>query len=399
MSAPGRPARSRYLLGVWIRSLLWTFAESVVAIFLAVVLGGIGIFLFSGLLPNHSAFDLGLPIAAYGALWSGAVGYPNGVGSTLSYATPLILAGLGVGLGFKAGLFNIGGRGQFLMGAIGAMAVVTFFGQSLPGFATIVLALVVAAIFGGFAGFIPGVLKATSGAHEVVTTIMLNYVFVFATYWAISGPLRLPHSPQPITVDVGTRASALGTINILGWNLLGRDAHWGVLLAVLGIPLLWFLLYRTTLGFEIRAAGANSDAARYAGMKTRQLVVLTMSMAGALCGLAGGTTLLGVVHQIAPGYDTTIGFDAITVALLGRSNPMGIALAGLLLGGMRAGAQSMQISPGVPGELVDALQAVILLFLVINLLRRWRATHHVDAPTVAPAEPYGLGAVPAEVSE
>ena len=399
MSTPGRPAPSRYLLGVWIRSLLWTFAESVVAILLAVVLGGIGIFLFSGLLPNHSAFDLGLPIAAYGALWSGAVGYPNGVGSTLSYATPLILAGLGVGLGFKAGLFNIGGRGQFLMGAIGAMAVVTFFGQSLPGFATIVLALVVAAIFGGFAGFIPGVLKATSGAHEVVTTIMLNYVFVFATYWAISGPLRLPHSPQPITVDVGTRASALGTINILGWNLLGRDAHWGVLLAVLGIPLLWFLLYRTTLGFEIRAAGANSDAARYAGMKTRQLVVLTMSMAGALCGLAGGTTLLGVVHQIAPGYDTTIGFDAITVALLGRSNPMGIALAGLLLGGMRAGAQSMQISPGVPGELVDALQAVILLFLVINLLRRWRATHHVDAPTVAPAEPYGLGAVPAEVSK
>ena len=132
MSTPGRPASSRHLLGVWIRSLLWTFAESVVAILLAVVLGGIGIFLFSGLLPNHSAFDLGLPIAAYGALWSGALGYPNGVGSTLSYATPLILAGLGVGLGFKAGLFNIGGRGQFLMGAIGAMAVVTFFGQSLP---------------------------------------------------------------------------------------------------------------------------------------------------------------------------------------------------------------------------------------------------------------------------
>jgi simple sugar transport system permease protein len=399
MSASGRPATSPSSVGVRVRALLWTFAESVVAILVAVILGGIGIFLFSGLLPNHSPFDTGLPIAAYGALWSGAVTYPRGVGSTLAYATPLILAGLGVGLGFKAGLFNIGGRGQFLMGTIGALAVVTLFGNSLPGFATIALALIVAAIFGGFAGFIPGALKATSGAHEVVTTIMLNYVFVFVTYWAISGPLRLPRSPQAVTVDVGTRSAALGTINILGVNIFGPNAHWGVLLALAGIPLIWFLLFRTTLGFEIRAAGANSDAARYAGMKTKQLVVLTMSLAGALCGLAGGTTLLGVVHQIAPGYDTTIGFDAITVALLGRSNPIGIALAGLLLGGMRAGSQSMQISPGVPGELVDALQAIILLFLVINMLRRLRLRRHSEGPTVASAEPYGLSAVSTEAAQ
>jgi general nucleoside transport system permease protein len=399
MSASGQPATSRSSPRAWIRALLWTLAESIVAILFAVVVGGIGIFLFSGFLPNHSAFDVGLPIAAYGALWSGAVTYPNGVGSTLAYTTPLILAGLGVGLGFKAGLFNIGGRGQFLMGAIGALAVVTLFGNSLPGFATIALALVIAAVFGGFAGFIPGALKATSGAHEVVTTIMLNYVFVFVAYWAISGPLRLPHSPQPITVDVGTRGAALGTISFFGVDIFGRSAHWGVLLAPVFLVLLWFLLFRTTLGFEIRAAGANSDAARYAGMKTRQLVVLTMSMAGALCGLAGGTTILGVVHQIAPGYDTTIGFDAITVALLGRSNPIGIALAGLLLGGMRAGSQSMQISPGVPGELVDALQAIILLFLVINMLRRLRLRRHAEGPTAASAEPLGLGAVSTEAAQ
>jgi simple sugar transport system permease protein len=399
MSPSRNAAGSRSSLGAGLRALLWTLAESFVAILFAVVLGGIGIFLFSGFLPNHSAFDIGLPVAAYGALWSGAVTYPNGVGSTLAYSTPLILAGLGVGLGFKAGLFNIGGRGQFLMGAIGALAVVTLLGDSLPGFATIALALVIAAVFGGFAGFIPGALKATSGAHEVVTTIMLNYVFVFVAYWAISGPLRLPHSPQPITVDVGTSGAALGTISLFGVDIFGRSAHWGVLLAPVFVVLLWFLLFRTTLGFEIRAAGANSDAARYAGMKTRQLVVLTMSMAGALCGLAGGTTILGVVHQIAPGYDTTIGFDAITVALLGRSNPIGIALAGLLLGGMRAGSQSMQISPGVPGELVDALQAIILLFLVINMLRRLRLRRHSEGPTVASAEPYGLGAVSTEAAQ
>jgi len=175
---------------------------------------------------------------------------------------------------------------------------------------------------------------------------------------------------------------------------------WGVLLAVLGIPLLWFLLYRTTLGFEIRAAGANSDAARYAGMKNppaRRPDDVNGRRACAAWRAAQHCS--GSCTRIAPGYDTTIGFDAITVALLGRSNPMGIALAGLLLGAMRAGAQSMQISQACPANWSIALQAVILLFLVINLLRRWRATHHVDAPTVAPAEPYGLGAVPAEVSK
>ena len=387
MSASANAAGSRSSLRGWGSNLLWTLAESVVAILLAIFVGGIGIVLFSGLLPNHSAFDLGLPIAAYGALWSGAVGWPNGIGSTLSYATPLILAGLGVGLGFKAGLFNIGGRGQFLMGSVGAMTVVTLMGAHQNGLVTIPLALLAGALFGAFAGFIPGALKATSGAHEVVTTIMLNYVFVFATYWAISGPLRLPNSPQPITADASARGAALPII-----GFLGRDAHAGILLALLALPLVWFLLFRTTLGFEIRAAGANSDAARYAGMKTKQLIVLTMSMAGGLCGLAGATTLLGVVHQMAPGYDTTVGFDAITVALLGRSNPIGIGLAGLLLGAMRAGAQSMQISPGVPAELVDALQAIILLFLVINMLRRWRATRHGDGPIVKPTETLGVGA-------
>jgi ABC-type uncharacterized transport system permease subunit len=374
---------SRYRLARRVgRSLGLLLGESVVAILLALVVGGIGIALCSGFLPNHSPFDIGLPIAAYGALWSGAVSWPNGIVSTLVYATPLILAGLGVGLGFKAGLFNIGGRGQFLMGTVGAMAVVTAIGASQPGYVTIPLALVVAALFGGFAGFIPGALKATSGAHEVVTTIMLNYVFVFVTYWAISGPLRLPKSPQPITADVSTRHGALPVVSFSS----GHDLNIGVILALIAIPLIWILLYRTTLGFEIRAVGANSDAARYAGMKTKRLIVLTMSLAGALCGLAGATTLLGVVHQIAPGYDTTIGFDAITVALLGRSNPIGVGLAALLLGGMRAGASAMQISPGVPAELVDALQAIILLFLVVNLLRRWLARRDRYGSLPAPAD-------------
>jgi simple sugar transport system permease protein len=149
------------------------------------------------------------------------------------------------------------------------------------------------------------------------------------------------------------------------------------------------LLYRTTLGFEIRAAGANPDAARYGGMRTNRLIVLTMSIAGLLAGLAGATTILGVVHQVAPGYDTTVGFEAITVALLARSNPIGVVFSGLLLGAMRAGAQSMQIQAGVPPELVDALQAIILLLLVINVLRRWLAGRS-NGKRSAPAATVGL---------
>ena len=361
-------------------------AEPLVAILLALLVGAVGISLLSGLVPGHSAFDLGLPVAAYLALLEG-VASPNGITSTLVYATPLILAGLGVALGFKAGLFNIGGRGQFLMGAVGAMAVASTVGTSQSSYITIPLALLAGAAFGAAAGFIPGFLKAASGAHEVVTTIMLNYIFVFLTYWAISGPLALANAPQPITADVMTRNAALPIF-------LGRDGHIGILLALIAVPIIWFLLYRTTLGFEIRSAGANPDAARYGGMKTNRLIVLTMSLAGMMSGLAGSTTLLGVVHQMAPGYDTTIGFDAITVALLGRSNPVGVLFAGLLLGAMRAGSQTMQIQAGVPPELVDALQAIILVFLVINALRRWLG-HRAAAPGSLPP----TGVVAGEVAE
>ncbi len=353
-------------------------AEPLAAIVLALLVGAVLIVLFSGLVARHSAFDLGLPVAAYAALLEGAVS-PNGMTATLVYATPLILAGLGVAIGFKAGLFNIGGRGQFLMGAVGALAVATVVGQTQSSYITIPLALLVGALCGAAAGFVPGALKATSGAHEVVTTIMLNYVLVFVTYWAISGPLALPGSPQPISVDVATRNAALPII-------LGRDGHLGILVALVAVPLVWFLLYRTTLGFEIRAAGANSDAARYGGMRTNRLIVLTMSLAGLLAGLGGATTILGVVHQVAPGYDTTVGFDAITVALLARSNPIGVMFSGLLLGAMRAGAQTMQIQAGVPPELVDALQAIILVLLVVNVLRRWldgRSRQHGSTPSAA----------------
>jgi len=354
------------------RRILQSFAEPLAAILLALLVGGIGILLFSGLVPdpstghNRPPLDIGLPIAAYSALIGGVASF-NGLTSTLVFATPLILAGLGVAVGFKAGLFNIGGRGQFLMGSIGAVATVSAIGSSAGPWISIPAALIVGALFGALAGFLPGFLKATSGAHEVVTTIMLNYILFYVSNWAIRGPLTLPRAPQPETHDV----SALnGALYILPFT---RDLHIGVFIALAAVPLIWFLLYKTTLGFEIRAAGANQDAARYAGMQTRRLIVLTMSLSGMLMGLAGSITLLGVVHQTAFGYDTGIGFDAITVALLARSNPIGVLFSGLLLGAMRAGSPAMQSAAGVPPDLVDALQAIILLFLVINVVRRYLA--------------------------
>jgi general nucleoside transport system permease protein len=376
------------LAGLLDRQVLQALAEPIAALLFALLVGAVAITLFSGFVPGHAPFDVGLPISAYQSLIGGFAS-PNGITATFVYATPLTLAGLGVAIGFRGGLFNIGGRGQFLVGAVGAMAVVTAIGKDAGPWITVPLALLAGGLAGAFAGFIPGLLKATSGAHEVVTTIMLNYIFLFVMSWSVLGPLTLPGAPQPITVDVSTRNGALPIL--FGPNGLidfGRGGHLGILIALAAVPILYFLLFRTTIGFEIRAAGANPDAARYGGMKTRRLIVFTMTLAGFMVGLAGATTLLGVVHEMTPGYDTTVGFDAITVALLGRSNPLGVGLAALLLGAMRAGSSTMQIQAGVPAEFVDALQAIILLFLIVNVLRRIlaRARRRGAAPSIGTVE-------------
>ncbi|HTO84988.1 MAG TPA: ABC transporter permease, partial [Methylomirabilota bacterium] len=348
--------RARSLLG-----LAWSvLAMPILAIVLALIVGAVVIVLTSSLGKGHT-IDLGLPLRAYQALIGGSLGSDDGRVTTLVEAAPLIFAGLGVGLGFKAGLFNIGAQGQFLVGAVasvaGALAV-----QGDGPFIAIPFAIICGFVAGALWGFIPGFLKAFSGAHEVVTTIMLNYVALSLISWLITGPLRNPHAPQPITPQVGD-----ATLPVL----IGRDGHIGIILAFVAVPIIWFLLYRMTIGFEIRAVGANPDASRYAGMKPRRLVMLTMSIAGGLAGLAGTINILGINHAMPAAYSTSVGFDAITVALLGRSNPVGVTLAALLFGMMRAGAGPMQIIAGVPAELVDLLEAIILLFLVASpVLRR-----------------------------
>ncbi len=324
-----------------------------ISILLSMVVGAFVIWFSELLLPNHE-FDWALPLVAYRSLIEGSIGSLSAIVQTLVQSTPLILAGLSVALGFKAGLFNIGAGGQFLMGALGAVWMGVIVADQPPIFA-IPVAMAAGLVFGAFWGFIPGILKAISGAHEVVTTIMLNYVAISILAWAVSGPLKVPGSPSPITLSVGNAALPI---------VFGDTGHLGIVIAFAMTVVVSWLLFRTTLGFEIRTVGANPDAARYAGMRPRTLIVLTMSLCGLLAGLAGTIVVLGVTHTMTSSFGTTVGFDAIAVALLARSSPYGIILSGLLFGAMRAGAGLMQINAGLPPELIDVLQATILLFLV-----------------------------------
>jgi ABC-type uncharacterized transport system permease subunit len=343
------------------REIWAVVALPLLSILLALVVGAVVILLSQIVVPGRS-FNVTLPLTAYLALFSGSLGSLDAIVNTIRAATPLILGGLSVGLAFKAGLFNIGAQGQFLLGALGSVIVGVALRDASP-FIAIPGALLAGMLFGAAWGFIPGLLKAISGAHEVVTTIMLNYVAIGVIAGAVSGPLDQPGSPSPITAQVGNAALPV---------IIGRNGHIGIFIALAAVVAVGWLLFRTTRGFEIRTVGANPDAARYAGMQPRLVMILTMSLAGMFAGLSGATVVLGVTHVMTASFGTTVGFDSIAVALLGRSNPLGIVFAALLFGAMRAGAPLMQIQTQsqIPSELVDVLQATILLFLVAHALVR-----------------------------
>ena len=340
------------------RAILQTMLLPATAIVLALIVGAVVMIVSSPLVRGD--LNLMLPLTAYGALVAGSVGSFNAIVTTLSQATPLILAGLAVGIGFKAGLFNIGAQGQFLVGGLAAAAM-GIASADLSPVAAIPLALLAGSVAGLLYGFIPGFLKAYTGAHEVVTTIMLNYVAIQVIAYVVSGPLRGDNVTFARTETITSAALPV---------VLGRDGHIGLLFAAVAVPILSWVLYRSTLGFEIRTVGANPEAARYAGMHPRLLIILTMSIAGFLAGLAGSIEILGQVGHMPAAYATSVGFDAIAVALLGRAHPLGILFAGLLFGAMRAGSGLMQIQAGIPVQMVNVLQAVILFFLAADVIVR-----------------------------
>ena len=353
-----------------------------VAVLGALVIGAIIILISSQI---QGSFNPLLPLQAYANLFEGAFGSVRGIIFSIVSATPLILGGMAVGLGFKAGLFNIGATGQFLMGALGAAAVGAW-AATQAGFVAIPLAIIAGAALGAAWGFIPGALKAWTGAHEVVTTIMLNFIAGALIGYLITGPLEAPGFSFSRTGPLG---------NATFPTFFGTDIHLGVFIAFALVPVVWWVLWRSTLGFEIRTVGANPDAARYAGMRPAFLTILTMSICGLLAGLAGVGQILGISHFMNASYGSSIGFDSISVALLGRAHPVGIMLAALLFGAMRAGSGLMQIEAGIPPEIIDVIQALILLFLatdvVIRRLLRIRAVSAEPAELQTVTKTYGSG--------
>ena len=305
--------------------------------------------------------------SSYSALVKGAVGSSNAIASTLNRSAPLICAGLGVTLAFRAGLFNIGAQGQLIIGAICAGYV--GFTWNLPPFIHLLVALVAGLLGGAFWGGLVGFLKARTGAHEVITTIMFNYLAASVLIYALShDAFQRPGSDNALSPKVDDSATFPSPF---GDNF---NVHFGVAFAVLAGVAVWWLLERSTWGFELRAVGANAQASRTAGMSVGKVYTLAMLLAGALAGLAATMQVLGNQNSLSATLPGSIGFDAITVALLGRATPLGTVLAGLLFGAMSVGGVAMQASAGTPKELTDVLQALIVLFvaapaLVKGLLR------------------------------
>jgi general nucleoside transport system permease protein len=326
----------------------------------------------------------GDPVRAYQDLLCGGfgVGCPSGIypffqiATTLVKAIPLIFTGIAVALAFKAGLFNIGAEGQLIAGAIATTIVGVHF-ATLSSILLIPMVLVAGALAGAAWAGIAGVLKALTGAHEVVTTIMLNYVAIFLVrYLIVGGPFQLtggfsrspaigPNAQLPHLIPQSTTFFGLpGSVYLLDIS---------VFIALAAILVFWFLLKRTALGYEITAVGQSQRAARYAGISVKSTIIVTMLIAGAFAGLAGAIHIAGVQPYLSDSYITdTTGFDAITVALLGAGGPIGIPLAALLIGGLQVGAPVMQSDANIDSNLVYVLQALILFAIAANFLRAFK---------------------------
>ncbi len=313
------------------------------------------------------------PLAAYSGLFQGAFGDGKGWARTIRKTIPLLLTGLSVAVAFKVSLFNIGASGQFVMGSIFAVAVGINF-EGIPIFIHLPLALI-AGIFGGMIwGAIPGILKVYTGAHEVIVTIMLNYVASLFGSWTVyaggtqgqtPGPLW-DRTAGPISETPDVLASAQ-----LPW-LFGPPyrVHYGVFIAVAAAVFIWWLFFKTPLGFEMRTVGHNMRAASYAGIRVNYTIILTMAIAGGLAGLAGAIETLGLNHKFAPEFGGAVGFDGITVALLGQTHPFGVMLAAFMFGALDGGASKMQFESGVSADIIQIIQALVLAFVAAPLIIR-----------------------------
>lgn len=282
---------------------------------------------------------------------------------TVVTTTPLILAGLAVALAFKSGLFNIGAQGQFIFGAIGASYVGFHF--QLSPVLHVILALFAGVVLAGLFGGIVGLLKAKTGAHEVIVTIMLNYAAGLFILWLLKTKTFLrPERQDPIAPEVLPSAQLP---KLLGEN---QRIHIGIFIAIAVTVLVWWLLNRSTLGFKFRAVGANANAARSAGISISFVTTATMFICGGLAGLGGAVHVLGTEYALTAGVAGSFGFDAITVALLGRATPLGTVFAAFLFGALQTGGRTLLSNTGTPADIVQVIQALIVLFIAAPTLMK-----------------------------
>jgi general nucleoside transport system permease protein len=372
------------------------------AVFTGIILGGVLVALTSDNV--YAAFNVSLwegikagfsaALNTYQALLTGAFGDPariiaalesgdpalmrrafNPFFESLVQATPYIFGGLAVALGFRVGLFNIGVEGQIFIGAItGVWAGYAITG--LPAFIHIPVAMLFGALGGAIWGFVPGYLKARTGAHEVIVTIMMNYIAFRLVDWLLKFPMKDPNEFTPKTPFI------LETAQLTRLFEAPIRFHIGFFIALLFALLVYLLLFKTKWGLELRMVGANPKAARYAGINITVSTVAAMVLSGSLAGMAGATEVLGLNFRMVPSFSSGYGFDSIALALLGKSHPAGVVLSALLFGFLRSGARAMQLSVGVPIEIVSILQALILAFVaapaIIRTIYRLKEPKHTE---------------------
>jgi general nucleoside transport system permease protein len=331
----------------------------ILAILTAVVFGGIIIKMVGG--------D---PVQAYRGLIEGSLGSKKALSETAVWATPYIFAGLAVALAFKGGLFNIGAEGQLAVGAVFSSligyALPEWLGFNLPAIIHIPLAVLFGMLMGGVWAGIVGWLKAYTGGHEVINTIMMNYIALNTTSFLLNGIMK-DRSPTNVIARTPLIAESARIPPIFE----GFRMHWGFILALLVALLIWWLLAKTTLGFQIRTVGLNPDAAKYAGMNVKRIIILTMMLSGMLAGLAGSIEVTGLNYRHELGFSIGYGFDAIAIALLGKSHPLGVVLASFLFAAMRNGATRMQFLTQLPVDLISMIQALILLLVAADAIVRY----------------------------
>lgn len=349
---------------------LYTLGIPLLAVLTAFLLGAIVIWITGG--------DV---LKAYQGLWEGSLGRPQSISDTLVWTTPYIFGGLAVALAFKAGLFNIGVEGQIALGSL-ASVFVGYAVKDVPFPFHLIVAVAAGTLAGAVWGGIPGLLKARTGAHEVIVTIMMNYIAIQMTSFLVSGPMK---DPNPLIANAQT-PKILQSARLP--PLLPDPAyrvHWGFVIAILVVVGGWWLLNKSTLGFEIRTVGANPQAARYAGIAVGKTITLAMALSGGIAGLGASLEVVGLNFYHTAGFSVGYGFDSIAVALLGRSDPFGVIPSALLFGALRAGSSRMQFLSQIPIDIINVIQALVLIFVAAPALIRWLYRVHVprEAESVA----------------